>query len=255
MRINKIKRILLFDCIPLDILSTNKFIKILSTWIENNEKKAIFYLNTHNIVQSLQNQSYLSALQAADIIYPDGWGPVITAQLSGIQYPERVNAADFIDKVFQNLNKQKNKIYLLGSEEKILKKSVKNISRKYRNIVIAGYYHGFFTEYQEKKIISDIKTKRPDLTLIGMGTPKQELWVRKNWKYLPNGVYWTVGGLYHYISGRQSRAPSWLRNNGLEWLYRLLLEPRRLWKRYIIGNMIFLYLLSTYFVKKRFINI
>lgn len=244
-------RLLFFGLIPLDLISEGQFIETIFRWKVGKQKRKIFYLNTHSVGIAFNNREYLEALRSSDLIYPDGWGPIFLAKLFGHSSNKRVNAADFVDKVLTILNRQRSKLFLLGCEEKTVARTVKVIKQKYRKIIISGFHHGFFTRVEEKKIISQIKSVRPDIVLIGMGVPKQELWVYNNWKLLPKSIYWTVGGLFYYISGLKSRAPLWMRKIGLEWLYRLLQEPRRLWRRYTIGNLHIFYQLISYLINKR----
>jgi len=88
-------------------------------------------------------------------------------------------------------------------------------------------------------VLEDINTRRPDILLVGMGTPKQELWVQRNADRLDVDVLWTVGSLFDYVSLRTPRAPAWLADNGLEWIFRLAVEPQRMWRRYLLGNPMF----------------
>jgi len=236
----KVPRLLLFDSVPLNLINQDLFIKTFSYWVKQKQKKSIFYLNAHGVVTSFDSSGYLRALKFADLIYPDGWGPAILARLFGHPWIERVNAADFIDKVLEILNSQRAKLYLLGCEKETVARTARVIKQKYKKINICGFHNGFFTKGEENRMLGEIRATKPNVLLIGMGIPKQELWVHNNWKRLPNGVYWTVGGLFYYISGLKSRAPLFMRRIGLEWLYRLFQEPRRLGKRYTVVNLKFM---------------
>ena len=92
----------------------------------------------------------------------------------------------------------------------------------------------------DERVIEDINERQPDIVLVGMGTPKQELWVERNADQLDADVLWTVGALFDYVSGRVPRAPAWLADNGLEWIFRLAVEPQRMWRRYLLGNPVFI---------------
>src|SRR5205807_8341367 len=102
--------------------------------------------------------------------------------------------------------------------------------------------HGYFAmgSHHDDRVVEHINSCRPDILLVGMGTPKQELWVQRHADRLNVDVVWTVGALFDFVSGRVPRAPGWLADNGLEWIFRLAVEPRRMWRRYLLGNPIFL---------------
>jgi N-acetylglucosaminyldiphosphoundecaprenol N-acetyl-beta-D-mannosaminyltransferase len=110
------------------------------------------------------------------------------------------------------------------------------------DLAVVGSHHGFFDldSPHHERVVEDILAHEPHIVLVGMGTPKQELWVDRYAERLGGAVVWTVGALFDYVSGRTPRAPHWLADNGLEWIFRLGIEPTRMWRRYLIGNPIFL---------------
>jgi len=107
---------------------------------------------------------------------------------------------------------------------------------------VVGSHHGYFepgTPHNER-VLEDVNARRPNILLVGMGSPKQELWVDRYADRLDVDILWTVGALFDYVSGRVPRAPRWLADNGLEWIFRLGIEPQRMWRRYLLGNPVFL---------------
>jgi N-acetylglucosaminyldiphosphoundecaprenol N-acetyl-beta-D-mannosaminyltransferase len=133
-------------------------------------------------------------------------------------------------------------IYLLGSDPPIAREAAARLHRWYPGLRIAGAHHGYFDldSPHNERVLEDIRATRPDIVLVGMGTPKQELWVDRYADETGGAVAWTVGALFDYVSGRTPRAPRWLADNGLEWIFRLAIEPSRMWRRYLVGNPIFL---------------
>ena len=132
-------------------------------------------------------------------------------------------------------------VYLLGSEPGVAADAAERLHRWYPPLDVAGTHHGYFelgSEHDER-VIEDINARRPDIVLVGMGSPKQELWVQRNAHRVDTDVLWTVGALFDYVSGRVPRAPAWLADNGLEWIFRLAIEPQRMWRRYLLGNPVF----------------
>lgn len=125
----------------------------------------------------------------------------------------------------------------MGSTEKVKEK----LQQKIPSLNIVGEYHGYFDKENNKEIVNKINNCRPNILLVGMGTPKQEEWIYQNHYHLNVSLCWAVGGLFDFISGKIKRAPLWMLHCHLEWLYRLCQEPKRLWKRYIVGNLKFIY--------------
>jgi N-acetylglucosaminyldiphosphoundecaprenol N-acetyl-beta-D-mannosaminyltransferase len=249
----KNNKALIFDKISINYLSVNEFIAKVGRWSKSSEKRKIYYLNVHNLITAFNNLTYLDVLKKANLIYADGFGPVLILKLINNIKTERVNAADFIDRFFRSISRKKRiRLFLLGSEEEVVKETAKKISKKYKNIVLAGFCHGFFDSSQDLSVVTALKKAKPNLVLVGMGSPRQEIWIDRNYPKLPSAVYWSVGGLFHLMSGRRARAPLFMRNYSLEWLYRLSQEPRRLFLRYTMENLYFLLLLTKFFVIKIF---
>lgn len=244
------KRVYIFNKVPFDRITKKKLIETILVSAREKEKKLILNMNTYGVVTYLKNEKYAEIIGKADIIYSDGWGPVIASHSLEEKLTERVNVGDFIYELFDSTQVQKLSIYLLGGRARLLKKAVSVIRKKYPLIKIEGYHHGFFTKKTESKILKDIKKTNPNIVFVGMGLPKQEFWIENNWKYLPNSIYMGVGSVFEYIAGKR-RAPVWMRNNGFEWLYRFFQEPKRLWKRYTLDNIFFIYMFLKGFINRR----
>jgi N-acetylglucosaminyldiphosphoundecaprenol N-acetyl-beta-D-mannosaminyltransferase len=234
-----VARIQIFDKVPFDAITRKVLIGKILYFQKTGAKKLVLNMNTHGVVTYLKNSKYARIIKSADVIYPDGWGPIWASRFSKNKLPERVNVGDFIDQLLEGMDKEKLGIYLLGCDEVTIKKTLKTIKQKYPKIRICGGNTGYFGRKKEGEIISEIKAARPNLVLVGMGIPTQEYFIDRNWKALPPAVYMGVGGVFYYISGLKSRAPKFMRQWGLEWIYRLFQEPRRLGKRYTLGNLYF----------------
>lgn len=171
--------------------------------------------------------------------------------LLGRALQERVPTPDFIFGFLTIAEEKGWSMYLLGGREGVVKKVVSNLTLWFPKLSIVGSHHGYFGEEEEKVLIHDIKSKKPTIVLVGMGTPKQEKWIAANIGQIDAKAFWAVGALFDILSGELPRAPRILRNLGLEWLYRFLQEPRRLWKRYTLGNLQFLYFVCKEFLCSR----
>jgi N-acetylglucosaminyldiphosphoundecaprenol N-acetyl-beta-D-mannosaminyltransferase len=136
-------------------------------------------------------------------------------------------------------------LFLIGSRTGVAESAAVRLQERYPRLNIVGCAHGFFDKTpgsaENERVVEQINALRPNILLVGFGMPLQEGWLVNNWNQLDVDVGLTVGALFDYLSGELTRAPRWMTNNGLEWLGRLIVEPRRLWQRYLVGNPKFLY--------------
>ncbi len=226
--------------LPIDRLTVTGVIERVEEFIRSRKPHQIAYLNAHCINRAFEDKEYMKIIQQSDLVYPDGMGVVWASHLTHSPLPERVNIGDFLFDLCRLAEKKKYRIYFLGSSPGVAERAVQAVLEQCPAMEIAGYNHGYFTPGEEKAIIADIAKSRADILLVGFGVPDQEKWIHKNLDKLKVPVAWGVGALFEYYSGKVSRAPFWMRSHGLEWLYRLVLEPSRLWKRYLIGNVLFI---------------
>lgn len=203
------------------------------------DKKTIFYVNAHCLSIANKDSVYKKILQRATLVYADGIGPIVASKILGRPLPERTSAPDFIDEIFSVAETKKWSLFLLGNEDNVVRKATENIKKKFPMLIIAGYHGGFFTNNNE--IVKEINLAKPNIVLVGMGTPRQEKWIMNNVDKVNAGTFWAVGGLFDFLSGNRKRASLWIQRLGFEWAFRLVQEPRRLWKRYLFGNVIFLF--------------
>ena len=182
------------------------------------------------------------ALRRADLVYCDGYGVRLAARFSGRPVPHRMTGADWIWGLATLCERSGQPLYLLGSEPPVAREAAARLGRWYPKLDVVGAHHGFFDldSPHNQRVIEDINAHGPRIVLVGMGTPKQELWVDRYADRLDGAVVWTVGALFDYVSGHMPRAPRWLADNGLEWIFRLAIEPDRMWRRYLLGNPVFL---------------
>ncbi len=208
---------------------------------KDGHARLVTYLNAHNVNLACEDEEYLKVLQGADLLYADGMGVVWAWRRLGQALPERVNAGDLIEEFCQRAAERNLSIYLLGSFPEVAEGAAQAWQAKAPGLRIAGCRNGFFSEEEEEAIAREIALANPDILLVGMGVPRQEQWAAK-WKDATGAsVVWCVGALFEYWGMRRSRAPIWMRRIGLEWLWRLALEPRRMAKRYLWGNLVFVW--------------
>jgi len=197
----------------------------------------ITYINAHCVNVAFKDDEYKKILQKTDLVYTGGQGVIWAARLLGCPLPERVNILDFFDKLTPRIKEKKITIYLLGGTKEVVKSAQEKL--KGFGLEVIGGRDGFFDETEEAEVIRGINILKPDILMVGMGVPKQEKWIYAHLKELDVHLCWAVGAAFDWLSGYRKRAPNWMIKWGLEWLHRLCQQPNRLWKRYLIGNIVF----------------
>ncbi len=227
--------------IPIWAITRKEIPQQIAYKIESFEKQTFMYVNAHCLNTASHNIEYREILKRASMVYSGGIGPVLASRILGQPLPERSPTPDFIEDVFDIVQRKNWSIYLLGTKEKSLKLFIKKIKQKFPHLNICGFHNGYFNSVDEEKIIKEINFLKPTILIVGMGTPRQEKWVYDNLDKVDAKAFWVVGALFDVMAGALPRAPKWIQNVGLEWLFRFLQEPKRLWKRYLIGNAVFLH--------------
>lgn len=209
--------------------------------------RVVAYLNAHTTNLSQRNVQYRALLAAASTRYADGMSLVWASRfLRGAEggLPERVNAGDFLPAVVRECARRGVRVYLLGGERGVARACADRLAGLAPGLVIAGASDGFWGRggefASEGEMIAAVAAARPHLLLLGLGSPTQEELAHRVGAAWGARVVWCVGALFEYYSGMRSRAPVWMRKLGLEWTWRLALEPRRLGRRYLWGNLEFL---------------
>jgi N-acetylglucosaminyldiphosphoundecaprenol N-acetyl-beta-D-mannosaminyltransferase len=231
----------IFD-IPVELARPDDLLRRITGWVRHSDTaRRVMYVNAHVLNQSLAQPALRRALNEADLVYCDGYGVRLAAKALDVQIPHRMTGADWIWDLAALCEAAGLSVYLLGSEPGYASEAAMRLRRRYPRLFVAGTHHGYFEvgSPHDDRVVEDINARRPDILLVGMGTPKQELWVHRNAPRLQTGVVWTVGALFDYVSGHTPRAPAWLADNGLEWIFRLAIEPQRMWRRYLLGNPVF----------------
>lgn len=210
-------------------------------------KLLINTINAHSYNTALKDELFADALQKGDILIPDGASIVKACKFlkAKSQPQERCAGWDLFVFEMDKLNKIGGKCFFMGSSENVLALIKKRAAITYPNITIETYsppYKPEFTKEDSQAIIDAINKANPDLLWIGMTAPKQEKWVYLHWNELDIHCHCgTIGAVFDFFAGTVERAPLWWQEHSIEWLYRLIKEPRRMWKRYIIGNALFLW--------------
>ena len=211
-------------------------------------KKMINTINAHSYNTALKDSLFADALMKCDALIPDGASIVKACKLlkAKSQPIERIAGWDLFVLEMERLNTNGGGVcFFMGSTNEVLSKIKERAATDFPNIEVKSYsppYKPQFSEEDNNLIISQINEVKPNLLWIGMTAPKQEKWVYENWDKLDIDCHvGTIGAVFDFYAGTVQRAPLWWQRNSLEWLYRLLKEPKRMWRRYLIGNSLFLY--------------
>jgi exopolysaccharide biosynthesis WecB/TagA/CpsF family protein len=200
----------------------------------------VAYLNAHCSNVAAIDSNYREALSKADLILPDGSGVSISARMHGKRLAATVSFTDFIQLACQRLADFGGSVFLVGGGIGVAEAAAENLVMSCPGLRIAGTHHGFFREDQDGEVIQLINRSGAQMLLVAMGVPRQEFWLNRAMPFLKPCLAFGVGGLFDFLSGRIPRAPIALQAIGMEWSYRLYQEPKRMWKRYLLGNPLFL---------------
>lgn len=228
--------------IDIDVLNTTETLSRCLGFTNSDSNNLIFFINAHCFNLAQKNTEYKSALNKADLLLNDGIGIKIGAKISGIKIKENMNGTDLVPKILEFARNQSKNVYLLGGIEGTALTAKQKTELNLPGISIVGVHNGYFDFNADQKLIDDIVHKKTEILIVGMGVPRQELWLTKNKDKL-HGVKISIAGgaILDFISGRVVRAPKWMQKTGTEWIFRLMQEPFRLFNRYAFGIPLFCY--------------
>ncbi len=208
-------------------------------------------INAYKINLMEKDEKLRNIVNSCPLINADGASIVWAAKMMGIPLTERVTGCDLFQVLVEVAVEKGYKIYLFGAKEDVVTKVKTNFEKKYPGLQIVGYRNGYFTESDIPEIIQDMHDSGADMMFVAFSSPKKEYWVNKYLNDINIPFVMGVGGSFDIVAGVTERAPMWFQKHGLEWFYRFIQEPRRMWKRYIVGNIKFILLAYKYrFAKK-----
>jgi N-acetylglucosaminyldiphosphoundecaprenol N-acetyl-beta-D-mannosaminyltransferase len=201
----------------------------------------VLNVNAHCLNLCYEDPKLRDFLNGAEVVFCDGAGVTLAARILGRRIPERITYANWAWRMAAFAATQGFSLYFLGARPGVAQEAARRLKERYPNLKIVGVRHGYFEHSAENEaIVQEINAAAPNILLVGLGMPLQERWLMENRRNLDVGVALTGGAIFDYVSGTLSRGPRFLTENGFEWLARLLAEPRRLWRRYLLGNPLFL---------------
>lgn len=221
-------------------LGRGELLETVAEWVRQGQPRTVHYTNAHCLNLAYRDGKYRQILNRADLVYPDGMGAVWAGKfLAGCQM-EKLTGADWIDDFCARAVQQGWRVFLLGGKMGVAQAAAEQMQSRHPGLVMAGISAGFFDDLDAIQIIKKINANLPHVVFVGMGAPRQEKWLAAWRSQIEAPVCWTVGALFDYLAGRERRVPAWLNRLGGEWLWRLAMDPGGKWRRYIIGNPLFM---------------
>jgi len=231
-----------------DNITFKEAIKKAISLVDANNKSNIFFVNIDCLYKAQSDNEYRNALTSASLILPDGIGLKLLTRIIGGRMKENCNGSDFSPIFMSKAVKRGYKIFFLGGKDNVAQKAADNMRKKIPGIQIVGTHEGYFNS--EEDVINKINDSLADILFVAMGVPLQEKWIARNRNKLNPKLCLGVGALFDYLSGTIKRAPKFIQIIKLEWLWRVIMEPKRLWKRYLVDDMKFFWLVLKQKLKK-----
>lgn len=213
--------------VMIDAVTMNEAVLIVENFIIEKKARLVATANAEMVMMAQSDDELASILSKADLVIPDGAGVVWAARYKGHSVPERVAGFDLVQEILKKSAQKGYRIYFLGSAPGIAAQAKMWAERQYPGVNITGVRDGYFSTEEDSEIIDEIKLCKPDILLVALGVPKQEKWLSKNLTQLNIPVSIGVGGSFDVMAGVTERAPMWMQRANLEWLYRLLSQPKR----------------------------
>jgi len=235
--------------VPIDRITRDEAGIITEDLIKKSNKscKMIFAPNVEFIMMAQKDEEFFQLLKQSSLSTPDSIGVIIGAKLQKKSFKERIPGQSYFRKIIELSNEKGYSIYLLGGKPGIPEKAKENLKKQFPNVNIVGTHHGYFDENEEKEVIKEINNLQPNVLFVALGAPRQEKWIKSHQHELKVDVATGQGGTYDYEAGRIKRAPVFIQKIGMEWLWRLIREPKRI-KRQIVLPV---YLVKILFAKDK----
>jgi len=231
--------------VRVSVLRVSQLLSLIEETILNRQRARLINVNIYGMNMAYGLPWFRTFLNQSEFVLCDGFGVKWGARLLGHQLPERFTPPDWLPPLAELACRQNFTFFLLGNRPGIAERATTHLQQSFPKLQVVGTHHGYFDKTlghpSNEAVVQTIQVARPNILFVGFGMPQQERWVLENWDRLPVNIVVTVGALFDYIADETPRGPRWMTDHGLEWLSRLLIEPRRLWKRYVLGNPLFLW--------------
>lgn len=245
------RKVILFNT-PIDALSLNDTVALVDNAIRAQQQLHHIAVNVAKIVHMQTDKQLYESVVSADVINADGLPLVWVSKLFGDPIPERVTGVDLMQSLVQLSSEKNYKIFFFGAKEEAVSKVVQIYSHQYSPNIIAGYRNGYFKQSEESMIANQIAESGANILFVAITSPQKENFLFRQKEVLKKvNFVMGVGGSFDVVAGVVKRAPVWMQRMGLEWFYRIIQEPKRMWKRYLVTNTLFIYYLIRELFKRK----
>lgn len=228
--------------VGVDALDEREALDRIEAMVAERRPRLMVVVNASKLVLASDEPRLREILDRADLVTADGMSVVWGARLTGGRLPGRVTGIDAMERLVARAAERGWRVFFLGAKQEAVEGAVANLRRAHPALEVAGFRNGYFRG-KEAEVVEEVRAARPDLLFVAMGSPAQEYFLADNLEEMGVPFSLGVGGSFDHVAGLSRRAPRWMQRAGLEWLYRLASEPRRLWRRYLVGNARFALLL------------
>lgn len=218
--------------------------------IRNRQRLLVGVVNAAKIVNMRKSSLLNDSVRSSDVVVADGMAVVWASRILGQPVPERISGTNLFERLLDLADQHAYRIYLLGARESVLQELCRRIAGRHPNLIIAGCRNGYFSDNESAEVAKDIAASRAEMLFVGITSPKKEIFMAKFGADLGISIVHGVGGSFDVLAGVVKRAPVSWQNAGFEWLYRVLQEPGRMWKRYLVTNTKFIWLVLREFMAR-----
>ncbi|AOI84507.1 WecB/TagA/CpsF family glycosyltransferase [Burkholderia cepacia] len=240
----------IFSC-PIHLMSMNDTVDWIGARVEKRQFTQHVVVNVAKIVKLQRDAELAASVRECDIVNVDGMGVVWGARLLGVPVPERVAGVDLFDRLLALAEAKGLPVYLLGATPEVVERVVAVTAARYPRLPVAGYHHGYFWD-DEQAVVDCIRRSGARLLFVAITSPRKENFINRWKSQLGVDFVMGVGGTFDVVAGKVRRAPLWMQRSGLEWAFRVIQEPGRMWKRYLSTNSRFLVMLTRAYVSRLF---
>ena len=231
--------------VPIHALRMDEVLAQVDSAIEHRSQLLIGVVNAAKLVNMRRDELLRDSVLESDLILADGMAVVWGCRLLGRSLPGRVPGIDLMFEMLRRGDKRGYRVYCLGATQDVLTTVTRKIGECYPGVVLAGSRNGYFKPEEEGEIVADIRASKADILFVAMSPPKKEQFLGRWAREMDVPVCHGVGGAFDVMAGKVKRAPERWQRMGMEWLYRVLQEPRRMWRRYLITNTLFVWMLGA----------
>ena len=217
-----------------DNISHSQALERLLVFLDSNKPNTVFTPNPEMVMLAQKNKKFCSVLNSADLVLPDGIGIVYASRLTKSKIPKRVTGIDLLTSLLPHIASSGHSLYFLGAAPGVAETAAARLKAQFKELSIAGVHHGFFKDEDDVRIIAGINASKADILLVGLGFPRQEEWIFRHKDKINSKILMGVGGSFDVLSGNLSRAPKLFQKLGLEWFFRLMRQPSRIWRQRVL---------------------